>query len=305
MADGHVYDLLGVYLWWIPRRFSEFDLVKPFDRFWSANVDPDLLSVFLPWPLIAAFLSSIAPGSIGIDSGTGNGKYLPLDNRGSILTVGLDRSVNLLKLARYDAKQDGARSATLERGKEREVVLGDALDVPWRAGAFDYAISIATIHHLSTHERRRKASLIRAVNPAHGRIMIYVWAVEQDDLSKRVLPSADDAAAKEPGKDVLVPWVLADQQKAKAAGPASQASSELATEVKEESKVYDRYYHFFQSWELKDLVTEAAKEMGLHVGPLDASLRGSISRGMEIVKDGWERSNLYVELRMWARSSPI
>ncbi|KAG9047067.1 tRNA methyltransferase, has a role in tRNA modification [Tulasnella sp. UAMH 9824] len=237
-----------------------------------------------PWPLIAAFLSSIPPGSIGIDSGTGNGKYLPLDNEGTILTVGLDRSVNLLKLARFDSKQDGARSGTIERGKEREVVLGDALDVPWRAGAF---------------------SLIRAVNPSHGRIMIYVWAVEQDELSKRVLPSADDAAAREPGKDVLVPWVLADQQKAKAATPASQASSGPAAEAKEESKVYDRYYHFFQSWELKDLVTEAAKEMGLHVGPLDAALPEPISRGMEIVKDGWERSNLYVELRMWTRSSPL
>ncbi|KAG8906343.1 tRNA methyltransferase, has a role in tRNA modification, partial [Tulasnella sp. 417] len=237
-----------------------------------------------PWPLIAAFLSSIAPGSIGIDSGTGNGKYLPLDNAGNIFTVGLDRSVNLLKLARYDSKQDEARSEALQQGKEREVVLGDALDVPWRAGAF---------------------SLIRAVNPSHGRIMIYVWAVEQDDLSKRVLPSADDAAAREPGKDVLVPWVLADQQKAKSASPASQTPPASKTEEKEEHKVYDRYYHFFQSWELKDLVMEAAKEMGLHVGPLEAALPGSISRGIEIVKDGWERSNLYVELRMWTRPLPL
>lgn len=148
-------------------------------------------------------------------------------------------------------------------------------------------------------------SLIRAVNPSHGRIMIYVWAVEQDDLSKRVLPTAGDAEAREPGRDVLVPWVLAEQQKAKAATPASQAPSGPATEAKDDSKVYDRYYHFFQSWELKDLVTEAAKEMGLHVGALDTALPESISRGMEIVKDGWERSNLYVELRMWTRSSPL
>lgn len=132
--------------------------------------------------------------------------------------------------------------------------------------------------------------------------MIYVWAVEQDDLSKRVLPSADDSASKEPGKDVLVPWVLTDSQKANATTSASQASPGPTTYAEEEPKVYDRYYHFFQSWELKGLVTEAAQEMGLHVGALEAALPESSSCGMEIVKDGWERSNLYVELRLWTRS---
>ncbi|KAG9009919.1 tRNA methyltransferase, has a role in tRNA modification [Tulasnella sp. 427] len=263
---------------------------------------------YKPWPLISKFLSSIAPGSIGIDSGTGNGKYLPLDNGGSIFTVGLDRSVNLLKLARFDGKQQEARSGALEQGKEREVVLGDALDVPWRAGAFDYAISIATIHHLVTHDRRKKAvqSLIRAVNPNHGRIMIYVWAVEQDDLSKRVLPSTDHAVAdsKEGGKDVLVPWVLTESQRAKNGTSTSLPSSESNAEQREDAKVFDRYYHFFQSWELKALAIEAAREMGLHVGPSEPTLSKSIPQGMEIVQDGWERSNLYVELKLWTRSVP-
>lgn len=64
---------------------------------------------------------------MGLDSGTGNGKYLslPLDRPGNICTIGLDRSRNLLEIARIPA--DG--------GNIREVVLGDVLENPWRAGA--------------------------------------------------------------------------------------------------------------------------------------------------------------------------
>ena len=79
-----------------------------------------------PWPIIAAFLSSLPTGHVGVDLGTGNGKYLPLpsDRPGAVWTIGLDRSINLLKLAKRAGDVD------------REVVWGDVLDHPWRNGAF-------------------------------------------------------------------------------------------------------------------------------------------------------------------------
>ncbi len=76
------------------------------------------------WPLISEFLASIKTGSIGLDSGTGNGKYLPLDKDGKIYFIGLDRSKSLLQFA----KSAGS--------KDRDVVLGDALGLGWRAGIF-------------------------------------------------------------------------------------------------------------------------------------------------------------------------
>lgn len=132
-------------------------------------------SVWQPWPIIAAFLASLPTGFVGVDLGTGNGKYLPLplERPGNVWTVGLDRSRNLLQIAKHAGE------------REREVVWGDVLDGPWRAGAFvstllishvpsrvlrlrshstflqDYAISIATIHHLATPERRRAAVKVR------------------------------------------------------------------------------------------------------------------------------------------------
>jgi len=238
---------------------------------------------YKPWPIIAKFLSSLTTGWVGLDSGTGNGKYLPLplDRPGDIWTIGLDRSSNLLQIA----KAAGAS------GVVREVLLGNVLDVPWRLGVFDYAISIATIHHLSTHERRRSAvkRLLESVSPDHGRILIYVWAIEQDELSKRKVISEDDIPPLT-GKDVVVPWVLSKE--------LSAATKSHADTGAQEPQVYKRYYHMFAKGELSRLVVEAAAELGLQVGSNPRDM-GKNMRGIEIVQDGWERSNYYVELRLW------
>ena len=67
-------------------------------------------------------------GWIGLDSGTGNGKYLPLplDRPGDIWTIGLDRSRNLLEIARKAGRSDFTR----------EVLVGNVLDNPWRPAVF-------------------------------------------------------------------------------------------------------------------------------------------------------------------------
>ncbi|TFK92125.1 S-adenosyl-L-methionine-dependent methyltransferase [Polyporus arcularius HHB13444] len=270
---------------------------------------------YKPWPIIAAFLSSLPTGWVGVDLGTGNGKYLPLpyDRPGAVWTIGLDRSINLLKLAKRAGDVD------------REVVLGDVLDHPWRRGAFDYAISIATIHHLATPERRKLAvqRVLETISPSHGRALIYVWAVEQDELSKRSIPaSADnDGQCSSPsgqtgrGQDVFVPWVLAQpaeskpktRRKGKSGKPATPETPETGVDAEHSPpKVFNRYYHMFAKGELNQLVADAASALGLVLGdaPADgivATGEGEKECGVQIVQDGWERSNYYVELRRWER----
>lgn len=162
----------------------------------------------------------------------------------------------------------------------------------------DFAISIATIHHFSTPERRCEAikSLIRSVKPDSGRLLIYVWAVEQDELSKRVVPDAAvtpdgivTASAK--AQDVLVPWV-----KTGAALGNSSGSSH-------EPRIFQRYYHLFACSELTRLASHAASELGLAVGPADLCDTVGRTCGMEIVDHGWERSNYYLEAQLWRRFS--
>ncbi|KAF8582649.1 S-adenosyl-L-methionine-dependent methyltransferase [Ramaria rubella] len=247
---------------------------------------------YKPWPIIAEFIASLAPGSVGLDSGTGNGKYLPLplDRPSSIWTIGLDRSRNLLGIAQNAG------------GSRREVVWGDALGRGWRQGAFDYAVSIATIHHLSTSTRRRMAvevrqsrmaqTLLRCISPFHGRLLVYVWAVEQDRLSKRVLPSIRDGKHNK-GQDVFVPWILSESP-AKTSLP--QGSPDHG-----DARVFNRYYHMFASGELEELAREAAFAMELEVAPRpDLAIDSSTTRkGVEIVRCGWERSNWYIEMKRW------
>lgn len=265
---------------------------------------------YKPWPIIANFLCNIPTGWVGLDSGTGNGKYLPLplDRPGSIWTIGLDRSRNLL---------DSARIAG-NNGTIREVIWGDVLGNGWRRGAFDYAISIATIHHLATSSRRKSAiqRLLECVSSQHGRILVYVWAIEQDKLSKRAIPthqSRDPTDTMARGQDVFVPWMLTDskpQYKADKGtsgksetqpGTASQQVEEGAFEKPKQAR-YDRYYHMFAEGELLDLACEAAREMGLKVGPrsleFDNNPKANV-QGAEVMQSGWERSNYYVEMRRW------
>jgi len=87
-----------------------------------------------PWPIIAKFLSSIPPGHIGLDSGTGNGKYLSLPGPSSPM-IGLDRSRNLLRIARHAGSQSTVDYSSVLT-TINEVVQADVLNKCWRVGVF-------------------------------------------------------------------------------------------------------------------------------------------------------------------------
>lgn len=122
---------------------------------------------FAKWPKVANFLSSLPSGSLVLDAGCGNGKYLGYNP--DCFFIGCDISAPLIKIC-------------ADRG--HEVLVADAVDLPYRTGFGDAAISIAVLHHLSTEGRRKKAieELIRVVKKG-GLVLITVWAVEQEDKS--------------------------------------------------------------------------------------------------------------------------
>ncbi|KAM4742090.1 tRNA (carboxymethyluridine(34)-5-O)-methyltransferase alkbh8 [Anableps anableps] len=117
-----------------------------------------------PWPRVCHFLSSLPPGSVLVDVGCGNGKYLGVNPQ--LITVGCDRSSALVQIC-------------AERGFH--AFVSDALSVPLRTSSCDACISIAVIHHFSTQKRRLAAvrELVRLLKPG-GQALIYVWAYEQE-----------------------------------------------------------------------------------------------------------------------------
>lgn len=149
--------------------------------------------------------------------------------------------------------------------------------------------------------------LLESVSPGHGRVLVYVWAIEQDELSKRIVPvpgretgtHADvDVEPSTSGQDVFVPWSLSTGRARLEAPKIKEAARNAPQNTPE---VVHRYYHMFAEGELGQLVQVAAQEMGLKVSPPPMNQVEGVdhAEGIEVVASGWERSNYYVELRRW------
>ena len=134
-----------------------------------------------------------------------------------------------------EEQQDGG--GVVARG---DVIVGDAFAVPHPRGRFDFAISIAVVHHLSTGERRVGAlrGLVGCLRVGGwremgkneekedmekeerqemgtrwtgGRGLVYVWALEQPGSRRgwdvgRLKGDRDQVMEGE--GDVIVPWVM-------------------------------------------------------------------------------------------------
>ncbi|XP_059482300.1 alkylated DNA repair protein alkB homolog 8 isoform X2 [Neocloeon triangulifer] len=195
-----------------------------------------------PWPNVLTFVEAQSPGSIILDVGCGNGKYMGLNQKS--FQIGCDMSQHLLKIC---------------RDRQFEVFVSNCLHVPFRDNSIDCCISIAVIHHLSTEDRRLKAisEMVRVLRPG-GEALIYVWAKNQfkDQQKSSYLKQSNNKPSE--GKpfapstpfslpvhsnrtqfchsDLLVPWKLKHKQQ--------------KTDDKEE-EVYFRYYHMFDEGELE------------------------------------------------------
>ena len=114
--------------------------------------------------------------------------------------------------------------------KGLELVGSDGLSTPFRSGLFDLVLSIAVIHHFSNPERRKEAvkELLRLARPDSGRVLIYVWAKEQEKHRGE-------------GCDVMIPWEM------------HQAFDSTTT-------TYQRYYHLFKDGELEGMCREIDEE---------------------------------------------
>ncbi|KAL8807048.1 MAG: hypothetical protein Q9223_005528 [Gallowayella weberi] len=182
-----------------------------------------------PWPIVQRFLQELPKGSVGLDVGCGNGKYLTVNP--DIFIVATDRSANLVQIA--------------NEHQPHSALVADNLWLPHPSSSFDFAISIAVIHHLSSRKRRVQAiaAILDTLRPgadsergpsSGGKALIYVWALEQK-TSRRGWDEGDE-------QDVMVPWVM----KTKSDGHSN-----------EQSQTFHRYYHLYRQGELEDDVVEA------------------------------------------------
>lgn len=187
---------------------------------------------YKPWPIVHDFLLSLSPGSVGLDVGCGNGKYLTVNR--DIFIVGSDRSSKLASIA--------------AQHQPHSAIVADNLALPHGGsiseGRFDFAISIAVIHHLSTPERRQEAikSILECLTD-EGKSLIYVWALEQK-TSRRGWDEGHE-------QDVMVPWVMKTGKQDLGNGQKS----------KPKETTFQRYYHLYRSGELEENIRAAGGEV--------------------------------------------
>lgn len=209
---------------------------------------------YKPWPIVEKFLKSRANYSIGLDVGCGNGKYLGINDK--LFMIGTDRSLGLVECAQQISNNN------------YNLGIADGLSLPHPNDTFDFAISIAVIHHFATQQRRIEAVVeILSKLKLGGECLIYCWALEQEN-SRRGYKEGDE-------QDILIPWVLKKpqpkkekkkkgrkQKNANDSGSNDQQDTtppveqplekeeEKEEEEKQEDETKYRFYHLYKKGEL-------------------------------------------------------
>jgi len=158
------------------------------------------------WDSVHKFIMELPTNSSILEAGCGNGKNLM--TRSDIIFKGCDISEEFVQIC---------------KSKKLDVELGDITKLHYKDNEFDYSMSIAVIHHMSSYERRLKAinELIRVTKPS-GKIFIEVWALEQGSNSRFNFDK----------QDLLIPF----------------------KDKKTGENLGNRFYHVFKENELNELI---------------------------------------------------
>jgi ubiquinone/menaquinone biosynthesis C-methylase UbiE len=115
------------------------------------------------WRCVISFLNEFKNGSMVLDIGCGNGKYM--NYRNDIIMKGIDISINLVEICKK---------------KGFDVTKAAMTDIPYPDNCFDGFISIASYHHLTNDEdRKRTLDEMHRILKIGGIGLIEVWAQEQ------------------------------------------------------------------------------------------------------------------------------
>ena len=161
------------------------------------------------WRCVLQFITGLESNTKLLEVGCGNGKNLLYRN--DIDSYGIDISEEQVEIC---------------KSKGLKVEKANMTRLPYGSNEFDNIICIATYHHLDNPNDRRNALLemYRVLKP-NGKILLTVWAMEQELGSKRKFVSSDE----------MVSWEL-------------------------NGSTYYRYYHIYRSGELEEEIREFCSE---------------------------------------------
>jgi ubiquinone/menaquinone biosynthesis C-methylase UbiE len=161
------------------------------------------------WRCVLQFIESLESNTKMLEVGCGNGKNMLYRN--NIDSYGIDISEEQVEICRAKGLRVEKANMTL---------------LPYGSNEFDNIICIATYHHLDNANDRRNALLeMYRVLKSNGKLLLTVWAMEQELGSKRKFTSSDE----------MVSWEL-------------------------NGSTYYRYYHIYKEGELEEEIREFCTE---------------------------------------------
>ncbi|MFX1258927.1 MAG: class I SAM-dependent methyltransferase [Promethearchaeota archaeon] len=214
-----------------------------------------------PWKPLESFLYQLKEKDfflkgICIDLGCANGRNFKLFKKSFNKLIGIDNSLELLKIARQELTN--STHDLNYSSKNIQLILGDINFIPIRALTIHIIFSIATIHHIKTKSKRKDAiNQLYSLLIDKGYLLLTVWRRWQKkfkkyfifDWIKRKFNPIYNKKQKELNLkdfgDKFVPWII----------PSENTS-------------YSRFYHFFSKHEIKELTKYfEVKEFRIMGGP--------------------------------------
>ncbi|MBY9020892.1 MAG: class I SAM-dependent methyltransferase [Candidatus Lokiarchaeota archaeon] len=216
---------------------------------------------FYPWKDFELFFNKLNKKQIpfngySLDLGCANGRNFKIFLQSDIKLIGIDNSIEFLKITRDRLRTRDAYS--INEQKSIELIQSDINNIPIRPESVNTIFSIAAIHHIKNARRRNQVlKQIYATLEDNGLLLLTVWRKYQKkyrfyfirDWFKRLYNSnyrikQNNLDLAEHG-DKLIPWTIS-----------------------KENLTYNRFYHFFSRKELKKLLKRfAIKELKKRGGP--------------------------------------
>jgi len=202
-----------------------------------------------PWRPLEFFLNHLKNkkytfNGIILDLGCGNGRNFKIMGIPPKKLIGLDLSLELLKIAQAELKKND--QYLQNEAHFIQLLLADISKLPFRKKTINAIFSIAAIHHIRKKSERKNTIIqIYDILKKNGNLILTVWRKWQKQFRYYFLSEwykrrftinykkqQELIGLKEFG-DKFVPWTLSNDQ-----------------------KTYNRFYHFFSKKELKKLLKD-------------------------------------------------
>jgi len=178
------------------------------------------------WPNLIDFMNEqnfISDDILVLDLGCANGRHTKFLEKNSFLSIGMDISLNFIKIAKKN-----------NSGKRIQYLNSEISTLPFKNNTFSHIICIAALHHLKELDRINAIKEMYRVLKSGGSCLFTVWLRDQERFLPILLLDLIFCNFLRKDKkygDVLVPW--RDQDK---------------------KIIAQRFYHLFSRKELDQLI---------------------------------------------------